>query len=78
MVRIESIKTKVLQKTEKFDEPMTDQDIWPCQGCAFFKPRETDALVKKECWYCRYADFRVSEEESLNVGLCCWPKERNK
>ena len=27
------------------------------------------------CWFCRYANFHLLEQNALEVGVCCWPRD---
>lgn len=38
-----------------------------------YTPREEAIESLKGCWYCRYADFHLKEEQALEVGVCKWP-----
>lgn len=55
-----------------FYKPNSDSNVWPKQSCPVFTPRAN--AVQKVCWYCRYADFHLEYEKSLDVGICCFPK----
>ena len=38
-------------------------------------PREGWLPIEKEqCWYCRYAHFRLTTLVALDVGICCCPQ----
>lgn len=64
------------QKEEiHFAMPNANGSVWPKQGCPDFELRESVVAGKKECWYCRYADFHLGELKALEVGICCWPKK---
>lgn len=64
--------------TKEFNEPRVDLNVKPCQKCKFFAPRQSAYATKKECWYCKYAEFSIDSEKPLKSGLCCWPNIRNK
>lgn len=55
-----------------FDKPNIDGNVWPKQSCPAFTPRLN--ALDKVCWYCRYADFHLEREKSLDVGVCYFPK----
>lgn len=42
--------------------------------CTYFSPRKSMTVARRECWYCRYADFHLNEEVPLEVGACCYPQ----
>lgn len=56
-----------------FDKPNSDSNVWPYQCCPVFTPRSEGCI--KECWYCRYADFHLDRAKSVDIGICCWPRD---
>lgn len=38
--------------------------------CRYFEADDTTTYDVKECWYCRYADFRRSNEIMLENSVC--------
>jgi len=63
-----------LEHSEEFSEPHTGQNVWPRQRCPAFTPRQNASPKQAECWFCRYADFHLTEPVALEVGICCWPE----
>lgn len=55
-------------------KPRTGGSVWPEQWCPAFSPRSTGLGRGQDCWFCRYADFRLQERVALEVGICCWPR----
>lgn len=48
--------------------------VLPLQRCSCFSPRRSITQPRRECWYCRYADFHLTEPVALKVGVCRWPE----
>lgn len=63
-------------KNPTLSAPNSGGNVWPRQSCPAFTPRSGAAL--NECWYCVYADFHLDRPRALDVGICEWPKMRNK
>ena len=57
-------------------EPRVGGSVWPHQCCPVFTPRAAALPVDRECWYCKFADFHLTERVSLDVGICCWSKKQ--
>ena len=55
-------------------EPRTGGSVWPGQRCPAFSPRATAFGADSECWFCAFADFHLTQQVALEVGICCWPK----
>lgn len=55
-------------------EPKRKGSVWPFQRCPAFTPRQNASPKQAECWYCRYADFHLTEPVALEAGICCWPE----
>lgn len=55
-------------------EPRVGGSVWPRQCCPAFTTRKAVMDGEQGCWYCRYADFHLKEQVSLEVGICCWPR----
>ena len=55
-------------------EPRVGGSVWPQQCCPAFVPRKSVWVDWGECWYCKYADFHLTEPVALDVGVCCWPR----
>ena len=55
-------------------EPKRKGSVWPRQRCPAFTPRRSASPKQAECWFCRYADFNLTEPVALEVGICCWPE----
>ena len=54
--------------------PQTGQNVWPNQCCPCFVARYSETLKTiPECWFCRHADFHLTEPVALEVGICCYP-----
>ncbi len=49
--------------------------VWPEDICPAYTPRRDAISCLKGCWYCRYADFHLKEEQVLEVGICRWPEK---
>lgn len=59
--------------------PQPGLNVWPKQHCPRYSPRgAVMAGVMKECWYCKYADFHLTQTVALEVGICCFPKIQSK
>lgn len=48
--------------------------VWPDQRCPVFAGRRVGLCAVRSCWFCRYANFHLQEQRTLEVGVCCWPK----
>ena len=44
--------------------------ILPDYVCPYFEADADSTCDVKECWYCRYADFRKSNEIMLENSIC--------
>ena len=42
-------------------------------ACENFAPRKSILSGDKVCWFCRYADFDISEEQLPEDGICKYP-----
>ncbi len=51
-------------------------DKYAC--CDRFSPRKSLVMPRRECWYCRYADFHLNKPVALEVGICRYPMPQNK
>lgn len=39
--------------------------------CSFWEPDDEPAIaVIKECWFCKWSDFRVNVDKYKSVGYC--------
>jgi hypothetical protein len=54
--------------------PNSGGNVWPRQHGPVFAGRRGAPAETASCWYCRYADFHLACEKSLEVGICCWPE----
>lgn len=64
----------VLPEKRLLWSPRPGQSVWPGQCCPSFAARHSETLkVERECWFCRYADFRLKQPVALEVGICCHP-----
>lgn len=55
------------------------QNVWPKQSCPSFAPRSAVMAGRmRECWYCKYADFHLTEPVALEVGICCFPMVQSR
>lgn len=53
--------------------PPAGQNVWPGQCCPRFAARSSETLkIDRECWFCRFADFHLTEPVALEVGICCY------
>jgi len=59
--------TRVLRK------PVTGGSVWPGQRCPAFTARTVALNRGNGCWFCRYANFHLTQRTALDVGICCWP-----
>ena len=50
--------------------PNAEGNVWPKQVCPAFEPRTNTPSGLRQCWYCRYADFRKSNEIMLENSVC--------
>lgn len=58
---------------------MTDmgQPIVPADGlCEHWSPGKSPTIQRRECWYCRWADFRKTTEITLQQSVCRCPEAR--
>lgn len=44
--------------------------VLPDYICPYFEPDEDITCSLKECWYCRFADFRKSNDIMLENSVC--------
>lgn len=56
------------------ESPRTGGSVWPRQSCPAFSPRSMALAAERQCWFCSFADFHLTQEVALDVGICCWPK----
>lgn len=68
------MESRIQRKLPRLRTPRAGGSVWPEQGCPAFAPRITGIGCTRECWSCRYADFRLREQVALEVGICCWPR----
>lgn len=59
----------------EYDIPKKGGSVWPEDLCPAYTPRKEAISCLKGCWYCRYADFHLTEERVLEVGICRWPEK---
>ena len=53
--------------------PPVGRNVWPGQCCPRFGARPSETLkIERECWFCRFADFHLTELTALDVGICCY------
>lgn len=61
-------------RREALPAPKPGGSVWPRQSCPAFTPRKERLPIDGgQCWFCRYADFRLKCPVALEVGICCWP-----
>lgn len=58
-----------------YDIPKKGENVWPQDICPAYTPRDEAVNGIKGCWYCRYADFHLKDENALEVGICNWPNK---
>ena len=57
-----------------FEMPLSGRSVWPGQCCPGFAARRSETLkTTPECWFCRHADFHLTQPLALEVGICCYP-----
>lgn len=63
---------------EFFDEPKPGENVWPHQGCPCFLARRDTVPDDpgRECWYCRHANFHLTQPKALKVGVCRYREGR--
>jgi len=66
---------KMNKEGEFFDIPNSNGNVWPEDCCPAYTFREGSIDSIRGCWYCRYADFHLTEERALDVGICKWPRK---
>ena len=55
--------------------PRPGGSVWPKDSCPAFFPRAGWLSIEKEqCWYCRHANFHLTDPVALDVGICCYPQ----
>ena len=53
--------------------PPVGRNVWPGQCCPRFRARPSETLkIGRECWFCQFAAFHLSEQTALDVGICCY------
>lgn len=53
------------------------EPIIPADGlCEHWSPGKSPTIQRRECWYCRWADFRKTTEVTLNQSVCRCPENR--
>lgn len=50
--------------------------ILPDGVCDFFEPLTDISYNLKECWYCKYADFRKTTDVFIEQSLCRNPQKK--
>lgn len=70
-------KVKNLPNSEDFPSHQSGKSVWPHQHCPEFKMRQTKFHALPECYYCKFADFHLTEPVALEVGICCYPEIKN-
>lgn len=50
--------------------------VAPEFSCRYFEQDEKCTSNIKECWYCRYSDFRKSSQIMLENSVCRHPMKR--
>lgn len=58
-----------------YEVPNSGGNVWPDDECPAYTPREGSIDSVKGCWYCKYADFHLTTDKALDVGICNWPKK---
>ena len=54
--------------------PKPGRNVWPRENCPAFAARRAHLPIEgRQCWYCIYADFRLTCSVALEVGICCYP-----
>ena len=62
------------ERREVISAPKPGGSVWPRQSCPAFLPRQGHLSIEgPQCWFCRYADFHLTQPVALEVGICCWP-----
>jgi len=57
-----------------FKSPPSGRSVGPEQYCPGFHARfSSTEVLRPECWFCRYADFHLDQEVTLDVGTCRFP-----
>ena len=60
---------------ESLPAPKPGGSVWPRQSCPAFTPRKEHLPIEgRQCWFCRYADFHLTQPVALEVGICGWPE----
>lgn len=59
------------ERARSLRKPMTGGNVWPGQRCPAFTVRTVGLVCGSGC---RYANFHLREQVSLDVGICCWPE----
>lgn len=59
-------------------EPPADRHVQALECCPAFTPREGTLPTERECWFCRYADFRIdTPAPSEDDGVCNYGAKKN-
>lgn len=53
-------------------------EVSPRRCCDCFSPRQSVVQPRRECWYCRYADFHLDRPMALETGICRFPEVQSK
>ena len=46
--------------------------------CCDCSPRQSVTQPRRECWFCRYADFHLDRPVALETGICRFPEVQSK
>ncbi len=65
----------MVKEASEYSIPKRGGSVWPEDVCPAYTPRKEAIPCLKGCWYCRYADFHLTEETVLEVGICKWPEK---
>lgn len=63
----------MMRDRKQLEEPNQNGNVWSQDLCPAYAPRREAIESLKGCWYCQYADFHLTEEKALEVGICKWP-----
>lgn len=67
-------KKEYRERREPLHTPKRGGSVWPRQSCPELDPRRGHHPIEgSQCWFCRYADFRLTCPVALEVGICCYP-----
>ena len=66
--------TDVTDHTREVEKRVAAIPVRALDSCAFFTPRESALLPRRECWYCVHGQFGKSTDDPRQAGYCKFKK----